>query len=65
MRTKKKELGGENAKVVIYSRIDPATVEALDAIRERMRPKPTRAQLIDAALAEYVELHGKARKEAR
>jgi hypothetical protein len=44
---------------VIYSRIDPATVAALDAIRGAMRPKPTRAQLIDAALAEYVERHGK------
>jgi hypothetical protein len=45
------------AKVVIYSRIDKATVAALDEMRARMRPKPTRAQLIDAALAEYVERH--------
>jgi hypothetical protein len=47
-----------DAKIVIYTRIDPATVAALDAICESMRPKPTRAQLIDAALAEYVERHG-------
>lgn len=53
-----------DAKIVIYSRIDPATVAALDAIRGRMRPKPTRAQLIDAALAEYVERHGGARERA-
>jgi hypothetical protein len=47
-----------DAKVVIYSRLDPATVAALDAICESMRPTPTRAQLIDAACAEYVERHG-------
>ena len=47
------------AKIVIYSRIDPETVASLDQICESMRPKPTRAQLIDAALAEYVERHGK------
>ena len=48
-----------DAKIVVYSRIDPATVAALDAICASMRPKPTRAQLIDAALAEYVERHGR------
>ena len=32
-----------DAKIVIYSRVDPATVEALDKICEAMRPKPTRA----------------------
>lgn len=53
-----------DAKIVIYTRIDPATVAALDAIRGKMRPKPTRAQLIDAALAEYVELHGQHTREA-
>lgn len=47
------------AKVVIYSRIDPTTVAALDEICESMRPKPTRSQLIDAALAEFVERRGK------
>jgi predicted transcriptional regulator len=47
------------AKIVIYTRVDPVTVAALDEICEAMRPKPTRAQLIDAALAEYVERHGK------
>jgi predicted transcriptional regulator len=56
-RTKPDE---SEAKIVIYTRIDPATIKALDAICDAMRPKPTRAQLIDAALAEYVERHGKA-----
>jgi hypothetical protein len=49
----------DDAKVIVYSRIDPATVRALDDIRESMKPKPTRAQLIDVACAEYVERHGK------
>lgn len=47
------------ARIVIYTRVDPSTVAALDAICESMPVKPTRAQLIDAALAEYVERHGK------
>jgi len=55
--SKPKERPQSDAKIVIYTRIDPVTVAALDAIREGMRPKPTRAQLIDAALAEYVERH--------
>jgi hypothetical protein len=56
---KRKVRPQSDAKIVIYTRIDPATVVALDAICDSMRPKPTRAQLIDAALAEYVERHGK------
>jgi len=54
-----------DAKIVIYTRIDPATVAALDSICESMRPKPTRAQLIDAALAEYVERHSGKSAESR
>ncbi|MDB5292909.1 MAG: hypothetical protein JWL69_4150 [Phycisphaerales bacterium] len=50
------------AKVVIYSRIDPVVITALDEIAASMRPTPTRAQLIDVAVAEYVERHGKAAK---
>lgn len=45
-------------KIAIYCRVAPPTVAALDRICESMRPQPTRAQLIDAALAEYVERHG-------
>jgi hypothetical protein len=62
MAKQKEERSGGDAKVVIYTRIDPGTVAELDAIRDGMRPKPTRAQLIDAALAEYVERHGKVKK---
>ncbi len=60
---RRKDRPDGDAKIVIYSRVDPATVAALDAICESMRPKPTRAQLIDAALAEYVERHGKGERE--
>ena len=52
------------AKIVIYSRVDPTTVAALDEICDSMRPKPTRAQLIDAALAEYVERHAPKKQKA-
>jgi predicted transcriptional regulator len=41
--------------MVIYTRVDPSTVAALDELCEAMLPRPTRAQLIDVALAEYVE----------
>ena len=60
----KKRIDAEesSAKIVVYSRVDPATVAALDEICDAMRPKPTRAQLIDAALAEYVERHHKTAK---
>jgi len=54
-----------DAKIVVYSRIDPETVAALDSICESMRPQPTRAQLIDAALAEYVERHEAPTKRAK
>jgi hypothetical protein len=53
------------AKIVIYSRVKPETVDALDEIREAMPFTPTRAQLIDAALAEYVVKHGKKRPASR
>jgi len=64
--SKAKPRRGPDAKVVIYSRIDPAAVAALDRIRESMRPRPSRAQLIDAAVAEYVERHdpGEQRQDA-
>jgi hypothetical protein len=45
-------------KEVIYCRVAPETIAALDRICDSMPVKPTRAQLIDAALAEYVERHG-------
>ncbi len=49
----------KTAKKMIYCRVAHATVEALDRICESMPVKPTRAQLIDAALGEYVERHGR------
>lgn len=45
----------ETGKVAIYSRIDAAAIDALDAIVKGMDPKPTRAQLIDRAVREFVE----------
>lgn len=62
---KTKTTKAQGAKIVIYSRIDSATVAALDAIREKMRPKPNRVQLINAALAEYVECHNPAGQQHR
>jgi metal-responsive CopG/Arc/MetJ family transcriptional regulator len=55
----------KDPKVVIYSRIDPSAVAELDAIADDMRPKPSRSQLIDAAVAEYVERHKKFAKPTR
>lgn len=51
-----------DAKIVIYSRIDPGTIAALDQIRESMKPVPTRAQLIDLAVAQYVERNAPKKK---
>lgn len=45
----------ESGKLAIYSRIDRDAVDALDAIAESMDPQPTRAQLIDRAVREFVE----------
>jgi predicted transcriptional regulator len=62
MAKQSKKADADAAKLTVYSRIDPDTVNSLDKIAESMRPKPTRAQLIDAACAEYVERHGKGAK---
>jgi hypothetical protein len=48
-----------DARIVIYTRIKSETVDAIDEIRESMPFTPSRAQVIDAALAEYVQKHGK------
>jgi hypothetical protein len=55
----KKEPAESDAKIVIYTRIKPQTVTALDEIRESMPFTPTRAQVIDVALAEYVARHAR------
>jgi hypothetical protein len=54
----KRDNPNDSERIVIYTRIKSETVEALDAIRESMPFVPSRAQVIDAALAEYVERHG-------
>lgn len=46
-----------DSRIVVYTRIKSETVHALDEIREAMPFTPTRAQMIDVALAEYVEKH--------
>ena len=61
---KRAKTDASEAKIVVYTRIDPRTITALDEIREGMRPQPSRAQLIDAALAEYVERHGKGERKS-
>jgi hypothetical protein len=59
----KKQTGQSDAKIVIYSRIDPHTVKSLDQIRETMKPTPTRAQMIDLAVAEFVERQAKPKQQ--
>ena len=57
---KKRSRAADNnsdARVVVYTRIRSETVQALDEIREAMPFTPTRAQMIDVALAEYVDKH--------
>jgi hypothetical protein len=61
--SKKDAKEGED-RIVIYTRIKSSTVQALDEIRDAMAYTPTRAQVIDVALAEYVEKHGKRAKES-
>ena len=51
-----------DSRVVVYTRIKSETVQALDEIREAMPFTPTRAQVIDVALAEYVEKHAPAKQ---
>jgi hypothetical protein len=57
MMDKKRGRPKGEPKVVVYCRVAPDTIAALDRLCQAMRPVPTRAQLIDAALAEYVERH--------
>lgn len=46
-------------KMGIYSRIDKILVEKLDGIAQRMQPTPTRAQLIELAVRQFVDRGGK------
>ena len=45
----------ETGKLAIYCRIDRTAITALDAIAGGMDPQPSRAQLIDRAVREFVE----------
>lgn len=56
---KRAELKDWDGKTVIYMRIDKKIVSGLDQICESMPTKPKRTQLINAALAEYVDRHAK------
>jgi predicted transcriptional regulator len=53
--TKKRGRPGEPGKIAIWCRVDEAAVGALDEIAADMRPKPSRSQLIDLAVQEFVE----------
>jgi hypothetical protein len=55
---KTKHAGGRPAdpsKLAVYSRIDRQALLDLDSIANGMDPRPTRAQLIDRAVREFVE----------
>jgi hypothetical protein len=56
-RAKGRSAKAGEAPVVIYTRLKSTTVEALDEIRGSMPLTPTRSQIINEALAEYVERH--------
>ena len=57
MAKRKADLKLQDAKVVVYCRIDPATIEGLDRIAKSMQPQPNRAALIDLACAKFVQQH--------
>ena len=48
--------------MAIYCRIDQQAVEALDVIASTMDPQPSRAQLIDRAVREFVERNAAGQK---
>jgi hypothetical protein len=53
--TNKRGRPAKPGKLGIYSRIDKGTVEKLDKIAQAMQPQPTRAQLIELAVQQYVD----------
>ena len=52
----------DTSKLAIYCRIAKQAVQGLDAIAEGMDPQPSRAQLIDRAVREFVERNAGKRK---
>ena len=53
------------SKMAIYCRIDRQAIAGVDEIAASMDPQPSRAQLIDLAVREFVERNkGKGKREA-
>ncbi len=59
---KKRGRPADPTKIIIWSRIDAGAIKAIDAIADTMKPKPSRAQLIDLAVQEFVEKRSAKRK---
>jgi predicted transcriptional regulator len=45
----------EQAKTIIAARVAPGTGEKLDTIAATMKPKPSRSQLVELAIEEFIE----------
>lgn len=48
---------GSEPKVIVNARVDAEAIQKLDAIAAEMRPKPTRSQMVDVAVQDYVARH--------
>ena len=57
MAKQQHKANGADGKQIIYMRVATTIVTALDKMCGAMELKPTRAQLINAALSEYVRRH--------
>lgn len=55
------------AKIIVNTRIDPENVAKLDEIAETIRPRPSRSEMVDLAVSEYVQQHhpGTSKKKAK
>jgi predicted transcriptional regulator len=45
------------AKIIVNARVDPDVVDKLDQIADAMRPRPSRSEMVDLAITEFVERH--------
>lgn len=52
-------------KEVVYCRFDRATIAAIDELCESNPLKPNRSRLIEAAVVEYIDRHGKSDRRAK
>jgi hypothetical protein len=57
--------GTPGGKTMVQCRIDPANLKRLDEIAKTMPVKPSRSQMIDLAVSEYVERHSAKRTKER